>query len=125
MNSKINENSQEKKTIFIIEDHQASLDNLCDLLALLGPVKGFTSAQSFLNFYTGEEKGLLICDIRLPGMGGILLYKTLLKQKKFLPTIFITGHGDISMAVECMKLGALDFITKPYKNIALKKIITL
>ena len=107
------------KTIFVIEDNQSTNDNLKDLLRILNyPVMTFTSSEDFLEQYHGEQ-GVLLLDVRLPGESGIQLFRRIQKNynhRKSLTTIFLSGHGDIEMAVECMKQGACDFLTKPFKN---------
>jgi FixJ family two-component response regulator len=79
-------------------------------------VKTFVSAQEFLNANLREGPGCLILDIRMPGMSGLDLQETLVSAKTLLPVIFITGHGTIPMSVRAMKVGAVDFLEKPFEE---------
>ena len=76
----------------------------------------FESADAFLKNHSDERSGCLVLDIRMPGMGGLELQDKLLDTESSLPIIFITGHGDIPMAVEAMQKGAFDFIQKPFRD---------
>ena len=78
--------------------------------------EAFASAQDFLDTYDAERSGCLVLDIRMPGMSGMELQDKLVEQRAMLPIIFITGHGDIPMAVDAMQKGAVDFITKPFRD---------
>ena len=104
------------ETVYIIDDKEEIKESLQELfISMKQNVHGFNDAQSFLNYYKGQ-KGCLVLDVRLPGMSGLQLQDKLRKQYPGLPVIFITGHADVSMAVECMKVGAFDFLEKPFKN---------
>ena len=115
-----------QKNIFIIEDNNNTRENLEDLFHIFNhPVQSFQSSEDFLKKYQGEP-GVLVLDVRLPGQSGIQLFKDLqsnARDKKALQTIFLSGHGDIEMAVDCMKLGACDFVTKPFKNQTLMDVV--
>ncbi|MBI33720.1 MAG: DNA-binding response regulator [Gammaproteobacteria bacterium] len=115
-----------QKNIFIIEDNNNTRENLEDLFSILNhPVQSFESSEDFLKKYQGES-GVLVLDVRLPGQSGIQLFKNLqsnARDKKALQTIFLSAHGDIEMAVDCMKLGACDFVTKPFKNQTLIDVV--
>jgi len=101
-------------TIFIVDDDIAVLDALSLMLEQENfNVKSFENAEDFLNNYQFIEKGCAIIDVRMPGMSGMDLQDTLLKQNILLPIIFLTGHGNIPMSVKAMKSGAIDFLTKP------------
>lgn len=76
----------------------------------------FHSADEFLAQYSAESAGCLVLDIRMPGMGGLELQQKLVDLGSTLPIIFITGHGDVPMAVEAMQKGAVDFIQKPFRD---------
>ena len=80
---------------------------------------GFESADAFLRTYHSGMAGCLVLDIRMPGMNGLQLQKKLQEMKSELPIIFITGHGDVPMAVEAIKRGAIEFIQKPFRDQAL------
>jgi hypothetical protein len=80
------------------------------------PVEVFESAQDFLDADRDDRPGCLVLDIRMPGMSGLELQVKLNERHSILPIIFITGHGDVPMAVGTMKKGAMDFIQKPFKE---------
>jgi len=104
-------------TIFVVDDDEAVRDSLGLLMESVGlDVETFASCQAFLDAYTEECTGCLLLDIRMPGMSGIRLQTELMDRKSSLPIIFITGHGDIPMAVEAIKCGAADFIPKPFRD---------
>ena len=101
--------------VFVVDDDEAIRDSLSMLLESVGlPHKLFSTAMDFLDELDSRWTGCLVLDIRMPGMSGLELQTELLRREVILPVIFITGHGDIGMAVKAMRLGALDFITKPY-----------
>ena len=76
----------------------------------------FASADEFLEKITSQRPGCLVLDIRMPGLGGLELQDELIRRGNTLPIIFITGHGDVPMAVEAMQKGAVDFIQKPFRD---------
>lgn len=76
----------------------------------------FSSADEFLETYSGNNNGCLVLDIRMPGLGGLELQQKLIEMDCSLPIIFISGHGDIPMAVDAMQKGAFDFIQKPFRD---------
>src|SRR5262245_9880854 len=102
-------------TIALIEDDEAALESLRLLLEGRGlAVRGFVSAEGFLASLAEKQPACVVSDVRLPGLSGLDLQRTLKAQGRNVPVILITGHGDISMAVMAMKEGALDFVEKPY-----------
>lgn len=104
-------------TVFIVDDDPAVRDSLRWLLESMRlNVSTFESAEAFLKFYTMHMVGCLILDVRMPGMSGLQLQQFLTKQKYSLPIIFITGHGDIPMAVRAMQAGAMYFLEKPFED---------
>ncbi len=104
-------------TVFIVDDDPAVRDSLRWLLESMRlKVITFESAEEFLQFYTMHMVGCLILDVRMPGMSGLQLQQFLTKQKYSLPIIFITGHGDIPMAVRAMQAGAMFFLEKPFED---------
>lgn len=106
-----------EQTVFIVDDETPILDSLTMLMRSVGiNTKAFTHAQEFINAYTPEQSGCLLLDIRLPEISGPELHQYLKQQKYPLPVIFITGHGDVAMAVEAIKNGAEDFILKPFQT---------
>jgi FixJ family two-component response regulator len=86
-------------------------------------VKCYDSAESFLSRYDPREVACLIADIRMEGMSGLELQDKLIERKSPLPIVFITGHGDVPMAVQTMKKGAMDFIEKPFKEEELLSLV--
>jgi len=106
-----------EQRVFIVDDDEAVCDSLAMLLRSVGlPVATFDSAHGFLDQLSEDHCGCLVLDIRMPGMSGMELLQRLRDQGSDLPVIFITGHGDVPMAVEAMKLGALDFLQKPFRD---------
>ncbi len=106
--------------VHIVDDDEPTRDSLCFLLASAGlDARGHESATAFLASLPLQERGCLVTDVRMPDMSGIDLLKAVRARQPDLPVIVITGHGDISLAVEAMKLGAADFIEKPYSDEAM------
>lgn len=104
-------------TIYIVDDDHAIRHAMGLLMQSVGlECEIFESADDFLKDHTPERSGCLVLDIRMPGMGGLELQETLRDRDCLLPIIFITGHGDIPMAVEAMQKGAFDFIQKPFRD---------
>lgn len=111
-------------TIFIVDDDEAVRDSLRWLLEANGyRVKCFAAAEDFLQYYDPDQVGVLIVDVRMPGMSGLELQENLLARKATIPTVFITGHGDVPMAVSTMKKGAIDFLEKPFNEADLRSIV--
>ncbi|MDK9559071.1 response regulator FixJ [Marinobacter sp. M216] len=109
-----------QQTVYVVEDDEAVRDSLELLLKSDSkPVKTFESATAFLKDYSEKMAGCIVLDIRMPGMDGMELQKKLNEKHSILPIIFVTGHGDVPMAVDAMKEGAVDFIQKPYREEAL------
>jgi len=106
-----------KGTVYVVDDDEAVRDSVQWLLEGKDfRVRCFESAESFLSRYDPREIACLVVDIRMGGMSGIELQDRLIERKSPLPIVFITGHGDVPMAVDTMKKGALDFIQKPFKE---------
>ena len=109
--------SDSQPTVFVVDDDEPVRDAICLLLDTIGlPHECYESATAFLDAYASPRTGCLVLDIRMPGMSGLELQDHLIEGNDPLPIIFITGHGDIPMAVEAMKKGALDFIRKPFRD---------
>ena len=107
----------DEPTVFIVDDDDAVRDSLRMLVKSLNVrAETFASATEFLGKFDMERPGCLVLDIRMPGMSGLELQKRLHEQGAVLPIIFITGHGDVPMAVEAMQNGAVDFIQKPFRD---------
>lgn len=108
------------QTVYVVEDDEAVRDSLELLLKSDSKaVKTYPSATDFLGDYSEEMAGCIVLDIRMPGMDGMELQKKLNARHSLLPIIFVTGHGDVPLAVDAMKEGAVDFIQKPYREEAL------
>lgn len=106
-----------KGTVYVVDDDEAVRDSLQWLLEGKDyRVRCFDSAESFLSRYDPREVACLIVDIRMGGMTGLELQDRLIERKSPLPIVFITGHGDVPMAVEAMHHGAFDFIQKPFRD---------
>jgi two-component system response regulator FixJ len=106
-----------KQTIYIIDDDEGIRDGLEMLLDSIGlHSHSFDSGTAFIKAYNEKMSGCIVLDIRMPKMSGLELQRKLKDLKCLLPIIFITGHGDIPMAVEAMRLGAIDFIRKPFNE---------
>jgi FixJ family two-component response regulator len=104
-------------TVFVVDDDQAVLESLGMLLRSMKiGCQLFPSAQEFLDAYQPDWQGCIVLDIRMPGMSGMELHRHLVEQHSTMPVIFVTGHGDVPMAVEAMHNGAFDFIQKPYRD---------
>ena len=106
-----------KGTVYVVDDDEAVRDSLQWLLEGKDyRVRCFESAEAFLARLDPREVACLIADIRMDGMSGMELQDRLIERQSPLPIVFITGHGDVPMAVETMKKGALDFIQKPFNE---------
>ena len=113
-----------KGTIYVVDDDEAVRDSLQWLLEGKDyRVRCFDSAETFLSRYDAREVACLIVDIRMGGMTGLDLQNRLIERQSPLPIVFITGHGDVPMAVDTMKKGAMDFIQKPFKEEALVSLV--
>lgn len=107
----------DKQTVFIVDDDEGVRDGLSLLLDTVGqPCELYSSAHEFLDSYEEDKGGCLVLDIRMPRMTGLDLQEKLMEMGSQLPIIFITGHGDIPMAVDAMRRGAMDFIRKPFRE---------
>lgn len=104
-------------TVFIVDDEEPIRDSIALLMRSVGlPSQGYADAQSFLAAYRPEEIGCLVLDVRMPRMSGLELQQELNRRGWTLPVIIVTGHGDVRMAVEAMREGALDFLQKPFND---------
>ena len=103
--------------VFVVEDDASLRASLQDLLESVGlRVAACASAQDFLRSPRPEVPSCLVLDVRLPGLSGLELQQRLASGDLALPIIFITGHGDIPMSVQAMKAGAVDFLSKPFRD---------
>jgi FixJ family two-component response regulator len=103
--------------VFVVDDDPSIRDALTSLLRSVGlRVETFGSAREFLTRQPPDAPGCLVLDVRLPGLSGLDLQRELAGAQITLPIIFITGHGDIPMTVQAMKAGAVEFLTKPFRD---------
>lgn len=113
-------NQNSHSLVYVVDD---DLSVLRMLEALIGSidlnVRAFSSAADFLEIYQPANCECLVCDMRMPKIGGLELQKRLLAKGATLPIIFLTGHAEVASAVECMKNGAFDFVEKPFSTQAL------
>ena len=104
-------------TVFVVDDDEGVRNSLRFLLKSVGlTARTLSSASEFLDTYTPSQPGCLILDVRMPGMSGLELQERLNARGAVIPVIFITGHGDVPMAVEAMQQGAFDFLQKPFRD---------
>jgi FixJ family two-component response regulator len=110
-------NTPELPTVFIIDDDVGVRESVRDLVESVGlQCKAFAGAQEFLSYERGDGPSCLVLDVRLPGMSGLDLQQALRRDVFRIPIIFISGHADIPMSVEAMKSGAVEFLTKPFRD---------
>jgi FixJ family two-component response regulator len=103
--------------VFVIDDDAAIREALQSLIRSVGlSVQTFASAREFLTSQRRDAPACLVLDVRLPGLSGLDLQRELAAAEIHLPIIFITGHGDIPMTVQAMKAGAVEFLTKPFRD---------
>jgi two-component system response regulator FixJ len=103
--------------IYLVDDDEAVRDALGMLFKSIGlRYEAYGSALDFLEHYDSRRPSCLVADVRMPGLSGLELQQRLNEQRKEIPIIFITGHGDVPMAVTAMRSGAADFIQKPFRD---------
>ena len=108
---------QPEPTVFVVDDDRAMRDSLSWLLDSVGlRVRSYATAAEFLADHDPAQPGCLVLDVRMPGMSGLDLQAELARRGVELPTIVITGHAEVSMAVRAVKAGAIDFIEKPFSD---------
>ncbi len=104
-------------TIYVVDDDPAAQRALAAMVRVVFPnVEAFSSAAEFLAAYHPEKPGCLILDVAMPGMSGLELQRKLVHEKIAIPVIFVTGHGNVPMAVEAMQMGAVSFLEKPVQE---------
>ena len=109
--------NETEATVFIVEDDAPMRESLKNLIRSVGlRVEPFASAQEFLQGQRRDVPSCLVLDVRLPGLSGLDLQKRTTEAGLEIPIIFITGHGDIPMSVRAMKAGAVEFLTKPFRD---------
>ena len=103
--------------VIVVDDDEAVRSSTRLLLKSVGlPAVTYSSAQEFLDNYDSQQPGCVVLDVRMPGMSGLELQQFLNLRGAVIPVIFITGHGDIPMAVDAMQHGAFDFLQKPFRD---------
>src|SRR5215475_8584373 len=108
---------EDNPCVFVVDDDQSMRESLRNLLRSAGlNVQTFASAHEFLTHQRPTAPSCLVLDVQLPGLSGLELQQELAKDEAPMPIIFITGHGDIPMTVRAMKAGALEFLTKPFRD---------
>lgn len=109
--------TEQAAIVCVVDDDEAVRGSLKLLLKTLGvPALAYGSAQEFLADFDPQRRGCLVLDMRMPGMSGLELQHELNTRGALVPIIFITGHGDVPMAVEAMQQGAMDFLQKPFRD---------
>jgi FixJ family two-component response regulator len=109
--------SDPEPIVFVVDDDPSIRDALTSLIRSVGlRVETFESAREFLTRQHPDAPGCLVLDVRLPGLSGLDLQRELASARMTMPIIFITGHGDIPMTVQAMKAGAVEFLTKPFRD---------
>src|SRR4051794_4698284 len=107
----------DKAVVHVIDDDEAMRESLAFLLSAVGlEVRTYDSALAFLDVAPHAEAGCVITDVRMPGLSGVDLLRRLRELRLSVPVIVITGHGDVPLAVEAMKIGAIDFLEKPFDD---------
>ncbi len=103
--------------VYVVDDEEAVGDSIAMLLRTVGlAARVYRDPRRFLEEYRPEQPGCLLLDVRMPQLGGLELQRELIRRNVTLPVIFITGHGDVPMAVEAMRAGAVDFLQKPFND---------
>ena len=109
--------SQHNEIVFVIDDDDSMRAAIGRLLSAVGlSAHTFRSGNEFLETKLPDLPGCVVLDVRLPGLSGLDLQETMVENGVHYPVIFITGHGDIPMSVQAMKAGAIDFLTKPFRD---------
>ncbi len=107
----------DESTVFLVDDDPAVLRSLTALVKVVFPrVEAYRSAAEFLDTYNSNQSGCLVLDVAMPGMNGLELQRKLSQDKIDLPVVFITGHGNVQMAVGAMQAGAINFLEKPFRE---------
>src|SRR5229473_5615810 len=113
----MNEKNQPQQIVFVVDDDESMRVALTHLFQSMDlPVKAFSSAAELLKSKLPDIASCLVLDIRLPGVSGLDFQNVLARSGIGIPIIFMTGHGDIPMSVRAMKAGAVDFLTKPFRD---------
>jgi len=109
--------TEQEAIVFVVDDDESIREALSSLIRSVGlQVETFPSAQQFLQRLRPDVPGCLVLDVRLPGLSGLDLQREMAEADIQTPIIFVTGHGDIPMTVRAMKAGAVEFLTKPFRD---------
>jgi FixJ family two-component response regulator len=109
--------SKPESIVYVVDDDESVREAIQSLIRSVGlHVEAFASAQDFLRSKRPDVPGCLVLDIRLPGFSGLQLQRKLADADIRIPIVFMTGHGDIPMTVKAMKAGAVEFLTKPFRD---------
>ena len=109
--------AEERPIVFVVDDDPSMREAVQDLIASVGlEARGFASPREFLEAVRPDAPACLVLDVRLPGASGLNFQQELAKAGVLIPVIFITGHGDIPMSVRAIKAGAVEFLTKPFRD---------
>jgi RNA polymerase sigma factor (sigma-70 family) len=112
--------NMQAQTVFVVDDDEAVRDSIQELVESVGlQAEGYDSAPAFLDAFESQRPGCLVLDVRMAEMSGLVLQERLNELEASIPVILLTGHGDVPMAVQAMRSGAVDFIQKPYREQAL------
>jgi len=112
--------NMQEQTVFVVDDDAAVRDSIKELVESVGlQAEGYDSALAFLGAFESQRPGCLVLDVRMAEMSGLVLQERLSELEASIPVILLTGHGDVPMAVQAMRSGAVDFIQKPYREQAL------
>ena len=105
------------EVVFVVDDDASMRDAISRLLNAVGlAVQTFASARAFFNRRLPDVPGCVVLDVRLPGLSGLDVQREMVERGIHVPVVFITGHGDIPMSVQAMKAGAIEFLTKPFRD---------
>jgi FixJ family two-component response regulator len=116
--------TERSRTVYVVDDDEAMRDSLVWLLDSHGfAVEPYPSAEAFLAAWSEAMRGCVVLDVRMPGMSGLELHERLAARRSTLPVVFVTGHGDVPMAVAALKKGAVDFIEKPFNDKEMLRLI--
>src|SRR5688500_2654650 len=109
--------AEDRPIVFVVDDDRSMREAVQDLIASVGiEARGFASPREFLDAVRPDAPACLVLDVRLPGSSGLNFQQELAEAGILLPVIFITGHGDIPMSVRAIKAGAVEFLTKPFRD---------
>ncbi len=107
----------ENSVVYVVDDDEAVREGISDLVQGMGLIsRSFAAAEEFMLAYTPGKPACLLLDVRMPGMSGMELLSKLADKDILLPTVMVTGHGDIPMVTEALRMGAVDFMEKPFRE---------